>query len=658
MSFSWHENRLLILAVKEICVFLAMAAVALATPGDPGETAVHFLEKIRGNNLNLESGGDTALSPQTSTPKRLEIARRLERLSRDLGNDPLEVGTMKLDDDLAAVLVRKIGGFDPSQLQVFPVALVRRGAQWLATPVPASFENSGVGYATILRQRRAILEDWMLREQALELERLRDQSAMRLRRQIAASLPLATLRSFTASQAAARFLTACERRNLPEILGLLGGLSETLPDDWPRRLQAAASAMTAAAEVKLPWRLLISPDVLRAVVHHEDGGVSAQVSIACLDPTPDKTRPSLPRVELVHLELSKSPDGLWRIDPPGNFLLEQENPDDTTDDNLDAELLDAFPAKLAGLYPPTPLPTAPQALQSLLATLQHGTPTSLIRSIQLAGDPAAARAACASATQFRWSLRNPVTVHSAVPLAFHEVGALAAAACQCFSARNPDRLNLKILYFENSGDGWYWTPDPPPDAVKSLRDWTALQVQRWPDQWQQAFLTESINLEILPDATAPAEDEARQLIGSWLQATAAGDVMAALRLTARLHTPDSNATLLRNLGYEMTGARRNSKAPTLTDVHRGGIWTAVGTRSDPDGKPSFPLYPVVRTPVGPRILLEIDLFASANRSRDFLNQTALDRLRLANPSAADALKSLIAAHQATLSKAPPIPRPE
>ena len=78
--------------MKIILVILVTAVAAFAGSSDPGETAVHFLEKVRTKKINLEPGGDTALSPQTSEPKRKEIARRLERLARDLGTDPLEVG--------------------------------------------------------------------------------------------------------------------------------------------------------------------------------------------------------------------------------------------------------------------------------------------------------------------------------------------------------------------------------------------------------------------------------------------------------------------------------------------------------------------------------------------------------------------------------------
>ena len=149
--------------VRIFFIFLAVALSANAAPNDPGGAAIDFLEKVRVRNLNLEPGGDTAISAQTAREKKQLIARRLERIALELGSDPLEVGAVKLDEDYAAVLVRKTGGFDPSRLQVFAVALVKRGAEWEAAPVPASFENAGAGSAIQLRKRLEALEDWMLR---------------------------------------------------------------------------------------------------------------------------------------------------------------------------------------------------------------------------------------------------------------------------------------------------------------------------------------------------------------------------------------------------------------------------------------------------------------------------------------------------------------
>ncbi len=636
--------------VKVVSVLLAMAVSAAAATSDPGETAVRFLEKVRTKNLNLEPGADTALSPQTLESKRREIARRLERMARDLGNDPLEVGAMKLDGDLAGVLVRKISDFNPNRMQVFPIALVKRDAEWLAAPVPASFENTGVGYTADLRKRLKGLENWMLHEQVLDLANLRDQSAVRLRRKIEEALPAATLRKLDSQQVAARFLAACETRNLPEMFGFLGGLESHPPSDWPQRIKAAESALAAKPDGSDPWRLLVSKDVLRMIVLHDEDGRNAMVSIGCLDPAGGIRPASRPRIRLVHLEMTRSKEGLWRIDLPSNFLQETENPDDSAAEDLDSDLLDAFPVKLGEAYPTSPQPTAEDARKAVVAAIQEGELSSLIRLIHLDGDPQTAREDCIRASQLWWAMREPSSVRHAVPLATREDEKVAAATFQFFSARNPDHLDFKILYFEQRTTGWLWTPKPSPETEASFREWTALQAGHWRDHWQEALLADSPPLNELPETKAPPEKESCALIDSWFQSMRAGDVTAALRLTTRLNLPDSTATLLRNLGYELTGARMHKQTPSITGVYRADGWTAVGTRFDSNGEPSFPLYPVVTTPSGPRILMEVDLAASTKRSRNYLNKTALKRLAKSkfNGSAAT-LEDLLSQHQAELS---------
>ncbi|MEO5712460.1 MAG: hypothetical protein ABIT37_03150, partial [Luteolibacter sp.] len=364
--------------MKLISVLLATTLFAHGASNDPGKEAINFLEKVRLGKIDLAPGGDTALSPQTADEKKREIARRIERIARDLGSDPLELGAVKTDDDYAAVLVRKVGGFDPSRLQVFAVALVKHGTEWTAAPLPASFENAGAGYAIALRKRLDLLENWMLREQVVDLEKLREQSAARMRQKIEARLTADELRSFDAQKAAQRFLTACQQRDLPAVLGMLGGLSTTLPDDWPARLKSADAALSVGSQAKHPWRLLTSPDVLRVVVHHEEEENSGLFSVACLDPSTTDSRTEMPRVELVHFELSKTQDDFWRIDPSSNFLQETEN-DEEPDEEADAELLDAFPAKWLQSHPAAPQMEAEQLHQAITTALRGGDLPSLLK---------------------------------------------------------------------------------------------------------------------------------------------------------------------------------------------------------------------------------------------------------------------------------------
>ena len=90
---------------------------------------------------------------------------------------------------------------------------------------------------------------------------------------------------------------------------------------------------------------------------------------------------------------------------------------------------------------------------------------------------------------------------------------------------------------------------------------------------------------------------------------------------------------------------------SIIGVQRGRFWTVVGVRRVVGEKPAHPLYPVVNTMEGPRILIEIDLFASDSRTREFLNRTALERLPDVPPAALDELKELYQKHRTGVTEA-------
>ncbi len=635
--------------MKLIPVLLATTLFAHGASNDPGKEAIDFLEKVRLGKLDLAPGGDTALSPQTADEKKREIARRLERVARDLCSDPLELGAVKTDEDYAAVLVRKVGGFDPSRLQVFPVAMVKRGTEWLAAPVPASFENADTGYAVALRKRLDLLENWMLREQVVDLEKLREQSAARMREKIQARLTTDELRSLDARKTAQRFLTACAQRDLPAVLGLLGGLSITLPDDWPARMKSADAALSSGSQAKHPWRLLTSPDVLRAVVHEEEEKNSGLFSIACLDPSNSDTRTERPRIELVHFELSKTPENFWQIDPSSNFLQAGSDSEEETDEDADRELLDAFPVKWQESHPAAPQIEASQLHQKFNTALREGDLPSLLKLARLDGTASAARKACTLAAQIWWTLRDPAVVQYAMPLAFQENEGSAVALYQFFSTRDPDRTDLKSLYFEKSANGWLWTPDPDATTREKLKDLISPDIRRWSGDWQQSLLANSEELKDMPGNPAPTPDEARKVVESWIRTTRAGDVKGALLLTARLSDPNGSSVLLRNLGHEIISARRINTSSEISGIYQGDAWTGVGVAISQGGKTIYPLYPVVRTRDGLRILIEIDLFAT--RGREFLNKTALERFRkFSTPAATADLRAVFAGFQKQIEK--------
>lgn len=627
--------------VKLISVLVVSSACAWAAPNDPGKTALEFIEKVRDKKLNLEPGTDTALTPQTTEQKRKEIARRLERMAGDLDHSTLEIGAVKTDGDLAAVLIRKFHGFNSQRLAVFPVALVKRGVDWMAAPVPASFENSGAGYHAGIRPRLAALETWMLREQASDLELLRSETSQRMRRKIEDSLSEADLRALDSRQAAERFVTACEQRDVPELLGLMGGLEPEMPGDWTLRLNAVEEALGKATRtLTRPWRLLAAPEVLRVPLFHDGEDETAYLVLACLDPKGFPNQASLPQIELIRLNLTRSSSKTWRVDPPRAFTQGDDEVDFVAEDSSDSRLLALFPSKTALKYPPESESTAEKAIESLYAALASPRPDSWVRLVKFNGETDEICGNFGKTAAIWWQASDPANPRIAIPLDFHEQDDMAVSACQFFDSRHPDQFDLQYFYFEKTQIGWVWNPVAARSKFKPLDEWIGGQPQKWQERWQERMLSDNQLIEDF-SADAPIDDEARKLVATWCEVSRRADLKSAIRLTARMKTPDSAVHALRILGYEFSGSAAARQTPTVSFIKRGARITAVGVKScTSDGKPLFPLYPVVTTASGPRILLEVDLAASNSRTREYLNEVSLKRLRKISPEVADEMQQL------------------
>lgn len=627
--------------VKRISVLLISTSVAWAVPNDPGKTALEFIEKVRDKNLNLEPGTDTALTPQTTEQKRKEIARRLERMAGDLDHSTLEIGAVKTDGDLAAVLIRKFHGFNSQRLAVFPVALVKRGVDWMAAPVPASFENTGVGYQAGVRPRLAALENWMLREQASDLDLLREETNHRMRRKIEESLSEAEFRGLDSKQAAERFVTACEQRDVPELLGLMGGLEAEPPGDWTLRLNSVEEGLgKASSALTRPWRLLAAPEVLRVPLFHDDEEDTAYWVIACLDPKGFPNQASLPQIELIRLNLTRSAAKTWRVDPPRAFIQGDDEVDFSAETTGDSRLLGMFPSKVALKYPPEPESTAEKAVEALHAALASPHPASWARLVQFKGETDDVCGNYGKTAAIWWQANDPANPRIAIPLDFHEQEDMAVSACQFFDSRHPDQFDLQYFYFEKTPMGWMWAPASPRSKFKAMDEWIGGQPAKWQERWQERMLADSQLVDQF-SAPAPNDDEARKLVNTWSESSRRTDLKSAIRLTARMNTPDSTVNTLRILGYEFSGSASIKQTPAVSFVKQGANITAVGVKSSTsDGKTLFPLYAVVATDAGPRILLEVDLVASDSRTREYLNEVSLKRLRKTAPEVADELQQL------------------
>ena len=636
--------------MRLICLLIAASCGSLfAAESSPGKAAIAYLEQIREGKINLDPGKATAISPHVLEQKKMSIASRLKRLSGDLGTGKLELGRERVEGDLAGVLVWKADGFDPSQMQVIALGMVKRGDKWLAAPVPASFENCGIGYRAETRERIKALESWMLRSQVEDLAKLRDKSIARMRADIQKHLTREELSNMKPREVMDHFLDACSRRNAHEIMGLVGGLSNTLPENWAVRANSIEAA-TADLQKPGPWRLLMSPNVLRAIVELDEDGGPLHASIGCLDPQvfADASKRE-PQVELVHLKLEKSPDGLWQVEVPQYFWQEPTKRTTAAHAQLDRDLMDRFAKEVRKQYPAKAQSSVEMGRSALIKALQSRTFTGMLAITDIPENPISGRKAILKAAETWGSLHsladadNPASAYLLLDLDMKTNGDEASILVHAFSARKPDRYDPEALYLKKGSKGWLWAPNPREETLKAFKDWSDDATQKQRQDWRLKLLADCPVVTKL-DQDAPSEEEAKAVVERWIAAIESGDVLSGLEQCARLDLEDSSKVMLRNLGYEVVDALRKEGKGSVKHVLRNGPWAGVGTHPRNPQTRSFSMYPVVKTSKGPRILLEIDLIASSGRGREFLNRTSLTRAGKLGDNAAKPITGLFEEH--------------
>lgn len=619
----------------------------------PAAAALEFLEKVRANEVDLSPGRDTAISTATGKDKQKTIAAQIKTFSRQLDGGPFEAGSVNEDGDLAAVLVHQASGYDPARHRVLAIAVVKKDDDWLAAPVQASFENTGLGYDEDRTRRCDALEEWMMRQRTTELAKLRDETAGRLKREIAARLDKRILHSETPGQLTARFLEACRKRDQATALALLGGTQEEFPTDWTARIQIIERAFSGS--ISNPWwSLFLSDGVIQTIALEEEGTNHMGITLVCLDASMETATSALPENRMVKFNFKRQPDGPWRLDLPF-YLFELNLPTGRDGMQFDRSsktpegILRLVPERRRKQFPAASIPQAKDAFSALMAAAAAPTPEALLPLLAMDGEPSAANTGMARLVMLWRALHSPRDVRTLLPLAFKEDGDGAVASFQLFSSREPERADLRTFYFVRGEQGWLLVSglkpaDPPPPQLTAIKEWADEEAPAWTRNWEQLALSASVKLDKIPQAEGPPEDDARRAFETWSEAIFKGDVATAITSTAYLdwgHGEGGRGStrLLRNLGYELTSALKSKERPTILGVMRQGQWTGISARIGKagDADATYPLYAFVTTPAGPRLMLEIDLFANGTQTRKFLNEAVWGRLNAAGEADAVAI---------------------
>lgn len=600
---------------------------------DPGSAAMEFLEKIREGTLDLEPGGDTALQPTTSEKKRMQIRQDIGKLEEVLRGGELELGDVTMDGKFAGVLVLKPGGFDSMQSQVFPVALVRRGEDWLPAPVLASFENAVAAYTVPLKGRLLALESWMLQKRVKALGELMDESASRMRESIAKSVSEDFLKNGKPGEIVERFIEACERRDSAAILGFLGGLSDPLPRDWEARVKVSQVAATGAGKLESPWYLLSSPEVVRVRVLEDLNGKRPMISFGCLSPRQTGSRGTIGIISLIHLFFERDGQGRWRIDP-SDALMKDDAEALSEDSEFDVDLLDRFPEVFREKNPLVGVETLAKAEGAVMNGLESGGLADLLRLVDFGERGKDGRIACAEAAELWWSVNGPGEFRIPVRLGSMEEGSLSVVAYQWFSVAQPDRYEQKTLYFKKRDGGWVWAPGVVPPIERKdqqvLSEWAKANQEAWRISWRASLIAESTRIAEADIENLPTDLEAIKVVTDWTRALKKKQMKRALELSAWIGKEgETPLKALRNLSYELSAMATGGIS--VGRVYRQGQWVAVRVtkKAEEDAKDTIAkdFFIIVQmTEKGAKVVPELDLLGEVTRTRSFLNKETFSRL--------------------------------
>ncbi len=589
--------------------------------------AVDFLEKVREGKVDLKVGADTALSPHITESKRKLIEESIENLSTQIGKGKLSAGNVRLDGEFAAVMVTQGGEADQGKLQVYPVALVKGDDGWRAAPMLASFENAVSAYTVSSRERLSGLEAWMMQQRVLEIESLILRSTEQMRRQIKESFKTGDLTTHPL-KLLDRFQKAYAEDRQMEVLGYVGGYSESWPNDWELRKEAIRTAFSPKVRARYPWRLLSSPDVIRVVVDESVDDKEALISLACLDPAWVGENREMDAIQLIHFTFNKDEQGNWRLDLPES-LMQDNREAFLANQGMDEDLLEVFTERLRKTSPPQFADSFEKVEQEVIGLLEHGSVTDLLRWVDFDLKSKASREACVLALRDWWSIHSPGAFRSPVKMASRVEGDWAVTVFHWLSLSQFEHVEMKPMFFRKVDKGWVWVPgsarNVDPEVGEIFSGWMKKEQAQWQTNAMKNSL-ETISSLKRVDLDKNAEDaEIQELAQKWSAALDKNNIRELFGMSARLgEDEESSHKLFRNLAYELSMAQRVESQ--ITGIYRRGKWVAAGFSHSEGAEKVFSLMLAVFTDQGLKVLPEIDLISDSSRTRKFLNKVSLDRL--------------------------------
>lgn len=596
------------------------------------KAAVTYLQLLAKGDIDLLK--QTALSPHCGIQKQKTIRKRLDflRVNHFRKGDTFTPQTTKIDAHLAGVLVRADNPSAPLTTHVHAVAIIKTKDGWKPAPLPGRFSNTGYGYDEKIERSVSALERWMARKKIILETRFRSQASSKLISEIADIEKNLHLQTLKPEQTVELLIEKCRQKNLIGVLSIMGAASNQLPDPLETTLDLVTKGL-ANKDPSNDWHLLTSRSVIAQTLKIDH--TRNEIAVGFHSPLGQE------RSKILYFPIHKEnkPKGktFARLSPllhlallPENESWQQRWRHRRGDENdLRKQLLPTILKNSKSIS----YPTARQTLDHLLLAIDNNNYTDCIRLLPRTGAHFGKEASQINSITSLDSLWRQI--HHAQPLERHDHNILkeknlALAPLQFTTTNKPDNFITIKLWMIKDPDGWHLIDynslteslgDIWKKSAASLEKRLTSMEKKQREARSRALLDNVITITPPITLPPPSKNEAKTLITRFRNHLRARNTKNALAYCAVL-TQTSASQILKTLNYSLRGAIDHINDDITLGINTSGNWSSasIRTRSQLTKLDDYPLYLIINTHKGPRILLDIDLRHATNKGRQLINK--------------------------------------
>lgn len=625
------------------CLALYALSYVRASPeSNLEQVAIQYIQKLSSDRIDL--GQDTAISDHCSIQRRKEIREQLDFLRKThfRKGDQFSLDQQKIDGAFAGVLLRSENSRAPLGTRIHAIALIRKGQAWLAAPLPGSFANTGYGYDEDVEKSVTALERWMAQEKVTLETLARKTAENNLLAAILKEEQLANLNKLSPKQAVTNFLNQVHSKNLLGVLASMGAASSELEDSLESTTQLISQGLLTQDNDN-SWQLLSNP----SSIYHlfQPAPKAKELTVGFWNPL---SRNYSTFLNFQTHQEKKGGPMFVRLPQQlkAAFLPEYERRNalrSRRPPNHD-KLAETFPSTLFKAHPASSFPDDHDELtKQFLAALNSQKFADCLKLLPRKGEffgKATTQHKALNQLSQLWNKLYQLQTNPRRDLPLIETDDLCLLPLQYAKSNRPGEFQtVKIWFFKDPSSGWHLIPEEllrehaDQKINAQIQELTVKMRETEKEQREKhSKLLMSKVTVITPPLELPAvtDELAEQTLTRFRKFLRTKDTASALAQCAVIQGT-SNTQTLKTFNYAIRGASDQSELDHLLGIKKEGKWSGISirTESKTSGEYDYPLYLIVNSDGGPKILLDIDLRHATNKGRKLLNNRNMDKLEKA-----------------------------